>query len=441
MIKGLILGALAVAASACATTPRGHGAVLHQPSPDTYRLPKKVVGGRLGTVALLQDEIVDTHTGRRLSRDALGELLRRHDVIFVGENHASRAHQAWQATVISILARDARPLAVGLEMLPRSVQTILDTRSESTSERDFIRRIHWYEHWGHGYRTYRPIFRVTGVHHVPLVALNAPDALPRAIARHGLKGLSKKLRALVPRMDLTSSAHREVFRALLGRGHRVSKAGAKARAKASSHPASHPASRPASHPTGHPHGHHGLRGDRLKRYYMAQVLWDATMADAVLRWRQGAPKTRVVVLAGAGHVMYDLGISRQLRQRAPELRQIIVLPVRVPPGKSRRVSRQVADVVIGIAPPKASDRPPKLGVELQEVKASKEAVIIKALSSGETPARRAGLRPGDRLRSIGGQKVTTIFDVRWALLDARRGQGLQVGILRGSNSFDVVVHF
>ena len=48
-----------------------------------------------------------------------------------------------------------------------------------------------------------------------------------------------------------------------------------------------------------------------------------------------------------------------------------------------------------------------------------------------TPAARAGLRPGDRVLSIGGEPVTDMPDVRLALFDRAPGERVRIEVQRG----------
>jgi aminopeptidase N len=456
---GARLCVLALLLGACASTPRPRPQsrpVVATPTSrhrtstgDLYQLIRTgpLAPGDGRTLSLGIGEIVWTRDGKRLTRKQLATRLRQYDVILVGEVHASRAHQAWQARIIEALAAAKdRPLAVGLEMLPRQTQSILDKRASFADERSFLLHTGWYRHWGYDYRYYRPIFRATAAHKLPLVALNGPRKLNRAVARFGLTKLPPRLRALLPPMTVSSADHRRVFVKMLRRGAhkrgdgKASKKHGK-RKPTKPHP-SHGAGK--RKPPGHPATPHGAAHHRagqnaapwLDRYFAAQVLWDATMADSALRYLRRAPRARLVLLAGAGHAIYGVGIRRQLLARSPKLKVLTVMPIRVPPIKQktryefqpmRLVSAAVADIAIGVASPSPYDRYPTLGVKLEQ---KDGALRVVGLPGKETPARRAGVRVGDVLRALDGAAIKTVFDVRWALVDKRRGSTVTLRLLR-----------
>ena len=100
----------------------------------------------------------------------------------------------------------------------------------------------------------------------------------RTVRKQGLAGLSDGARAQVPDLDLGDKAHRRWFEGVFNSA-------------------------------GHP-----LQEAELDGFYLAQVLWDESMAaraaDAV---RDGA--RQVVVLAGAGHIAAGRGIPQRVERR------------------------------------------------------------------------------------------------------------------------------
>lgn len=56
--------------------------------------------------------------------------------------------------------------------------------------------------------------------------------------------------------------------------------------------------------------------------YMAQVVWDETMARSAARWLASiGPEGRVVVLAGAGHC-HRSALPRRMERRLPGVRTL-----------------------------------------------------------------------------------------------------------------------
>ena len=98
-------------------------------------------------------------------------------------------------------------------------------------------------------------------------------------------------------------------------------------------------------------------------------------------------------------------------------------------GANTLVSADVGDYVVN---PPSQELPPRglLGIFMKE----NEQGVAVADFSPESPARKAGLRKGDRLRAIDGRPVHGTADVRLALLDARPGQAVTVEIERSSGT-------
>ena len=159
----------------------------------------------------------------------------------------------------------------------------------------------------------RPIFEVVKEHRMPMIALNVPRDWVRAVGRGGLAALTQDQRAQLPaNIDLGWKDHNAVFTAMIG---------------------------------GHP-----MTGPSGANMYAAQVLWDVGMADSLLKYWDRCPRssrTVIVVIAGAGHVMYGLGINGRVAKRTGE-RGVTVTMVET--ADKAAVSRGVGDFVYAAKP-------------------------------------------------------------------------------------------
>ncbi|MER3559589.1 MAG: hypothetical protein C4336_09210 [Armatimonadota bacterium] len=225
--------------------------------------------------------IMDTRRRRPLTMSQLVDTLEPSLFILVGEQHDNANHHQFQASVIEALTLTGRAVIVGMEMFDRTVQYPLNLWTlNRLSEAEFIEQSQWKQQWGFDYALYRPIFEVVRRYRLRLVALNVPRALVRQVGRNGWQSVPPEDRLGIPDLELSNSEHRALFTTLM-----------------SGHP-----------PT-------GAQGENI---YSAQVLWDTAMADSAIRYLQRTvPSDRLafVILAGNGHVMYDVGISLRLRQR------------------------------------------------------------------------------------------------------------------------------
>ena len=68
---------------------------------------------------------------------------------------------------------------------------------------------------------------------------------------------------------------------------------------------------------------------QFSNMYPAQSLWDAAMGEGAIAAAKKHPEATVVVLAGSGHVIYNLGIGRIIRDRS-DLSFASVVPVDIP---------------------------------------------------------------------------------------------------------------
>jgi uncharacterized iron-regulated protein len=64
------------------------------------------------------------------------------------------------------------------------------------------------------------------------------------------------------------------------------------------------------------------------RFFLAQVLWDETMAQGIADFFRAKPNHQVIVLAGDGHLVYGYGIPSRVARRMEDMtqRSVIVNP-------------------------------------------------------------------------------------------------------------------
>ncbi|MCK6548520.1 ChaN family lipoprotein [Myxococcota bacterium] len=241
----------------------------------------------------LPRRIVDAAHGGIVGDEAFYRALAGTRVVYFAEEHGNPHHHAAELSLIAgMFARD-RSFAIGLEMVKRPFQPVIDAFLRGELDADTLKaRTEWDDRWGYEFEYYRPIFEFAKAHQLPIRALNAPDELTRTISRKGLDALTAEERASLPELDLSNAAHR----AILEEAWRA-------------------------------HAAHG--GADFERFYTAQVVWDETMAEEVVRTLSaaGAPK-RMVVLAGSGHVRHGHGIPSRVERRGVK-GHVIVAPVMV----------------------------------------------------------------------------------------------------------------
>lgn len=250
--------------------------------------------------------------------DSAGLLARmsRQSVVLLGETHDMAAHHDWQLDTLRALHALRPHVVIGLEMLPRSAQPVLDAwvRGE-LSEQQLFERTEWKRVWGMPTELYAGIFRFARDRGVPLRALNIERNVVREVSRIGLAAVPLSSREGVgdPAGPLAG------YRAWLQQVW-------------SDHM---PSARRAG-------------DDAFARFLDGQLLWDRAMAEALAAAVREYPDALVVGLMGSGHVVHGYGVEHQLR----DLGVIDVgslLPWDVDSDCTDLVAG-VADAVFGIAP-------------------------------------------------------------------------------------------
>lgn len=214
--------------------------------------------------------------GESLETAALFDRLAGAQVIVLGEQHGRATQHRWQLHTLAALHSRQPNMVIGLEMLPRAAQPVLDAWVEGRLKREeFIEESDWHRVWGHDPDLYMPILHFARMHRVPLIALNVERDLARRLAAEGWDAVPARERHHVSAPAEAPAAYREwlgeVFEA---------------------------------HPTG------ATEEPDLERFVRAQLVWDRVMAAALAE--HARPDRLVVALAGSGHVRFGHGIPHQL---------------------------------------------------------------------------------------------------------------------------------
>ena len=203
-----------------------------------------------------------------------------------------------------------------------------------------------------------------------MFAVNAPREVVSAVRKKGFQGLTPEEAAHIPtRIDASNADHMRLFRASFE--------------DASFHAA--------------------MSEEQWQAMLNAQCTWDATMGfNAVSALAKDPdPKSILVLLVGAGHVQYGMGIERQARQWSPgRIASIIPVPVADAHKKPvRSVRASYANFLWGV-PPEGDPLFPDLGVATRQVEGQPRLEILHV--EKDTPGERAGVRVGDVLVSLDG---------------------------------------
>jgi uncharacterized iron-regulated protein len=319
---------------------------------------------------LVLDAITDTASGALLTPADLPGRLADARLVLVGEGHIDMDSHRVERRVIEELHRAGRRVLVGLEMYPYPEQRWLDEWSEGKlTEEAFLAGSRWYQNWGYNWLYYRDIFLFARDNRLRMYAINAPREVVSAVRNKGFKGLTPEEAAHIPtEIDTKSADHLRLFKASFDDEASF---------------------------------HMGGSDESWQAMLNAQCTWDATMGwNAVAPLAKDAdPKAVMVVLVGAGHVQYGLGIERQVRQWFSG-KVASVIPVAVEDEKKgpvKSVQASLANFVWGI-PLEVGPLYPDLGLATH-VRADDKLLEVLDVEK-DTPASAAGFRVGDVLLTM-----------------------------------------
>lgn len=360
------------------------------------------------TLNVASQEFYAMETGKSLPFARMIQEMKAIPFIYIGETHNSMAMHDLQARIIRALYEQDRNLAIGLEMFPVTFQEVLNKWSLGIlSEEEFIREAGWYITWNFNFGFYRQIFDFAKENKIPVYALNAPKAIITKIRMKGWEALTDAEKSIVPKPDLSHQEHRFLIRTIFESADI-------------------------------PHQMKGAGLDMMfEGLYRAQSAWDEVMgANAVAAADKGS--TRLVVLAGSGHLIYNLGLNRRAAEKSKLLFKTVI-GVFVPRDqKTVAVSRSLGDYLWG-TPEEAKPLFPSVGLGFKKVEGLDNLVIEAKPIDGVTLG--ADFEKGDVVLSVDGKPYSDINELRTYLAKFSWDEESKFRILRAGQEKDVVVKF
>ncbi len=350
--------------------------------------------------------ILKGRTGQPIGFEAMIQEMMASRIVHVGETHNSMPMHEIEFQVIRALYAKDKHLAIGLEMIPVTLQEALNKWTAGILTKDeLLREVRWYVTWNFNFGYYEKIFDFAREHRLPIYALNAPREVISKMRMRGWNALSDEEKAYFPGTpDTTNADHRTLIRAVF---------------ESSDIP-------------------EAMKGPGLdsvfEGLYRSQSAWDEVMGANAVRAAQ-AEGRRVVVCVGSGHLLYNLGLNR----RAYEMSKLpfkTVIAVEVPAGKKTLpVSRALGDYVFGLTP---EEKPafPNIGLGLKKVENLENLVIDPKPAEGV--AGRSDLEKGDIVLSVDGKAYSDINELRMELAKLRCGGEVKLKVLRAGAVKDVL---
>lgn len=190
-------------------------------------------------------------SGEAISVNQLTPALQQADVILIGEWHTHAGIHRFQTDMLKQLSSASRPLALSMEQVTRDKQAILDSYlNGEIGEQYFMKQSNA---WPNYESDYRPLVEFAKKADIPVIAANAPKNIVRCIGRQGIDYLDKldsdERSFVADEVNTANSPYKEKFMASM---------------------------------------HHG-KPEQTEKQYAAQVTWDETMAESIVKYLDKHP--------------------------------------------------------------------------------------------------------------------------------------------------------
>jgi len=244
---------------------------------------------------------------RELRLSQLADRLQHYDVVFYGESHGHPGvHLAEMQLLRALYERNPR-WVVSFEQFERDVQGVVDDYlAGRIGETALIEKS---RAWNNYAASYRPLLEFAKVHHLPVIAAEAPGWAVSCVGRSGpaiLEQFSPLERSWVASdIHAGPGAYRDQYMQFLGGS--------------------------ATHGGGKPgEAEAAARAERdAQNSFAAQVTRDDTMAESIERALERHPGYKLLHLTGSFHAAKFLGTVERLKLRNPALKIAVIDPVEV----------------------------------------------------------------------------------------------------------------
>jgi uncharacterized iron-regulated protein len=360
--------------------------------------------------------------GTAVAADAVMAANSRRAIVLLGEIHGSADHHRWQLHTMAALHGYRPNMVVGVEMLPRRAQPILDrwVAGELTAEA-FLEAVDWDTVWGYDPTLYLPLFHFARLHRVPIVALNVERALIAEIARKGWNAIPEENREGVS----TPAPASEPYRRSLAEIHLL-KQQVREEGK-------WPEQMPA---VSKEELKEVMGAPEFRRFVEAQLTWDRAMAEMLAREATRSDRPLVIGIIGRGHLENRWGVPHQLESLALD-DAAVLLPWRR--EHCGAITPDVADAVFLLDEenPQSAPQGPRLGIMVTPHRDGLQIVMVGA--GGVADA--AGLTANDIIVSVGGANVRRPEDLTALVRKQTPGAPLPMTVRRGDETLQVVARF
>ncbi|SIN96715.1 ChaN family lipoprotein [Salinivibrio sp. ES.052] len=240
------------------------------------------------SVNTLYDYQATTPSGQPLSLIQVADHVENADIVLIGEWHSHPGVHRFQTELLNQLA-DRHPVALSMEQFSRDAQPVVEQYlSGDIGEDTFKRRANAWDNYD---GSYRPLMELAKQRQIDVIAANAPKSMVSCIGQQGLtylSGLSDEQRSWFAKtIDTQDSPYKQKFKANM---------------------------------------HHGT-SSQTNAQYAAQLAWDATMAESMVRYHHHHPDRQIVHIAGRFHIAEGIGTAAQIQARDNDLTIALITAV------------------------------------------------------------------------------------------------------------------
>jgi len=247
---------------------------------DAERLPIGDVNRKYDFCSVKLDKIFDTKASKEVSFNQMIAELKNYQIVMVGESHTNQLYHDVELEVIKGLVEAGKPVVLALEMFNSKQEEALGKWSSgNTDPNTFMEQTDFLTTWGHNYRYYKAIFDYARDKHIPIYGANIEKQYTSKIGRSGVGSLTEEEIKAIPEIDTANIEHKFLIKVLM-------------------------------------QGMDATMPDQFNNMYPAQSLWDAAMGEGAIKAAQKHPEATIVLLAGSGHVIYNIGIGRIIHDRS-----------------------------------------------------------------------------------------------------------------------------
>ncbi|WP_187372776.1 ChaN family lipoprotein [Vibrio mimicus] len=240
-------------------------------------------------ISTFYDYQLATPKGERISIQNLPADIENADIILIGEWHTHAGIHRFQTDLLKQMVENGHPMTLSMEQFARDAQPVLDEYLAGEIGEQYL--IQKANAWPNYESDYRPLVEFAKSQQLPIIAANAPKPIVRCIGRVGIDYIERltpeQRQWIAAEINTQDSPYKSTFMASM---------------------------------------HHGNPAQN-ENQFAAQVTWDETMAESIVRYLRTNPERKVLHIAGMFHTQQGLGTAASILRRNPNLKVVIITPV------------------------------------------------------------------------------------------------------------------